>query len=89
MLFRSYHPGISDKIVKRNYETIRTQSASEKPKRKKTIKQIREDAKKEFYAGKHTKGPTQLSNVTDKELENLRKMFTPDTKPKKKRLHFG
>jgi len=81
--FKAYHPGINEKIVRSNYDTIRAQSAQEKPKRKKTIKEIKEDAKKEFYSGKHTKGPSQLSNVSDTELDKLRKMFTPD-EPKKK-----
>lgn len=50
----------------------------------KTLKEIRTKSKKtpeqEFYSGKHTKGPSQLSNVSPEELERLRKMFAPDNK---------
>jgi hypothetical protein len=48
--FKAYHPGINDKIVKSNYDTIRSQSSQEKPKRKKTIKEIKEELKQNASA---------------------------------------
>lgn len=38
--FKAYHPGVSEKIVKGNYDTIRSQSAPEPDKTKKTKKKI-------------------------------------------------
>jgi len=43
--FKAYHPDVSDKTVRSNYETIRSQSSEPKEKGKKTVKQVRKALK--------------------------------------------
>jgi hypothetical protein len=76
---------MNEKLVKRNYDTIRTQKESiDELFEKFVIESSPSDATKKFHLTKGWKGKTsQLDDVSDKELEDVKKFFTSD-KPKTK-----
>jgi hypothetical protein len=87
--FKAYHPDMSEKIVKSNYNMIRKQGQSLKETFLSYIHENmkQKEAQKRFLTPGWKGKASQLGDVSDKDLEDVKKLLNPSPEMNKKKLN--